>query len=176
MSQSVYVAKEKFVAPETVSVHPERSFFVSAASVSLLSASVGCILVGLVMVNLAVILTGFIFGLVWVGLRKVRERLHERDVKTYLERLERNWMESDSFLKMRDFIILLGLNPETAFEVTNSLGVDVLSTRSYSEASGYFMLDTGTGRKAFSAVQIASRLSAKNKIKVTARILQELPD
>lgn len=176
MSQSVYVAKEKFVAPETVPASPERSVMVSLVSVTLLIIGVMCAVGGLLLLNLAVIFTGVAFGLAWAITYQVRNRIHGRDMNAYQEKLEQRWMESDSFIQMRDFLILMGFNPETAFEMTNNLGVDLLSAGGYSEANGYYMLSSTTGAKAFSAVQIASRLSAKNNIKVTARILQEIPD
>lgn len=176
MSQSVYVAKEKFVAPKTVPTSPERSSLVSFVSTALLGLAIMCAVGGLIMLNLAVILMSIMSGLAWAVTRQVRNRIHERDVNRHLELLEQKWMESDSFIKMRDFLILMGFNPETAFEMTNNLGVDLLSAGGYSEANGYYMLSSNTGAKAFSAVQIASRLSSKNNIKVTARILQEIPD
>ncbi len=174
MSQSLYVAKEKFRAPKIKFPEPRKSKAVDATVTILIIFGIVCTILAMVSLSLLAATAAAASFVGWVLVAVARKRIHEKDKQAYLATLEKEWMESESFIQMRNFIMLLGFNPSTAFEVTSNLGSDVLSNRGYSEANGYYMLDSGDGSKAMSAVQIATQLSAKNNIKVTAKILQEV--
>lgn len=173
MSQEVYVVKEKFRTPALPLTPPHPSGMLTGTMFILAGFGVLTFLTGFVSSTLLLVLVGFGSFAAAVGAHFLRKHLYRKDQTKYLETLEYQWMSSEGFIPMRDFMMMLGFSAETAFEITNTIGSEVLSTRAYAEAQGYYPLPSVVGGEGFAAVHVAGFLSAKDNLKVTVKILHE---
>ena len=173
MSQEVFVMKNKFATPSTISPAPTPSRALTSITALLAGFGVLSFIIGFVSSTLVLTLLAVASFLASTGTHYLKKHMYRKDQQKHSEKLEYQWMSSDGFIPMRDFMVMLGFNPETAFEITNTIGSEVLATHTYAEAQGYYPLPSVVGGEGFAAVHVSGFLSKKENLKVTVKILHE---
>ena len=174
MSQNSYTVGLKVKPPKIGTQKPQKSSFITFSLIATLIIAISLTVLSIFFLSLiSLVFAGVFYAAYGLG-KTLRNKIHKRDKANYHQQLSDKWVSSDGFVKMRDFLILMGFPANVAYEITDDLGTEIMYNKSYAQATGYYPLSSVEGRKVISAVQVETLLSPKGNIKMTAKVLQEI--
>lgn len=174
MSQNAYTVGLKVKNPKIQGTKPQKSSTITFILKTVLLGAIAITVAGLASLSLPLIFLAVALYIAYGAGKNFRNKNFRKDKQHYKQQISDNWITTNSFIKMRDFLMLMGFNPETAYEIADELGTEIIYNKSFAQTQGYYPLATVEGNKAFAAVQVQTLLSKKGNIKLTAKVLQEV--
>lgn len=172
--QRVYQHTYKVAPPEINFNQPQKHPLITTGITIGYILTGFTLLAGLFGLNIELLLMGVGIGAASTLAYFFRTAHFKKDIEIHHSAVERKWLESDGFIKVRDFFILLGFTPQTSFDLTETVGTDSLVTNGYTKAEGYYVLTTVEGLQTISAVAVESFVSKKGNLKLKTTILQDV--
>ena len=174
MNAELYTTNEKFETPTQTHTPPRKPKTVKPIAVRLYVFCTLIMVSALLTSAISLFLTGLALGALAGAWAWYKNQSYKKETIQYHEQVEWEWLTSESFQRMQNFLMLNGINAETAYTVTNDLGAETLITGGFSQADGFYPLQTIEGVSHIAQVRVTTELTKKNKLKVTTKILQHI--